>query len=262
MRLRSYLYTLLAFAVLTSCSIQRRNYRSGFYIDRKNSTAQKEPVRKAKKREIVSEKIPVTEVFVNTDITPKNATASLSEKEIKPVYTKTKTYIDNCDTIIFRDGTEILAKVIEVGTSEIKYKNCDNQSGPTYIVEKNKVNFIIYSNGQSEQFKVETAPIANKYDNSTESDRMTLKMARTSMIYGIIGFVGLSFYGVGGIIMGLCALAKSRRAMERIGRNKDHDKRTLNYAAKGQKYGRLALMLGAAILIAWILLYLWLTHVI
>lgn len=249
MRYRSYLCAVLALVVLTSCSIQRRNYRSGFYIDWKNSTAQKEVTRKENKQSLVPRSSAVTEVFVDKNSSRENITASLNETEIIPVFTKTKTYIDNCDTIIFRDGTEVLAKVIEIGVTEIKYKNCDNQSGPTYVVDKNKVQFIVYSNGKVEQFKVEQQPsIANKYNENESSDRMALKMGRTSMIYGIIGMSSMIGYGIGGIIMGALALLKSKRAIEYMGRNRINDPKAVKYALLGKKFGFVALGVGIVIL--------------
>ena len=36
------------------------------------------------------------------------------------------------DIIVKKDGSTIISKVLEVGTSEIKYKKVSNQDGPTY----------------------------------------------------------------------------------------------------------------------------------
>ena len=51
------------------------------------------------------------------------------------------------DIIIKKSGDEIQSKVIEVGTSEIKYKKFENQDGPTYAIHKNEVFKIKYENG-------------------------------------------------------------------------------------------------------------------
>lgn len=58
------------------------------------------------------------------------------------------------DKIIKRDRTEILCKVTEIGTTEIKYKKADNLEGPTYTVNKSEVLKIIFENGTEENFEV------------------------------------------------------------------------------------------------------------
>ncbi len=51
------------------------------------------------------------------------------------------------DIIIRKDGTEVQAKVLEVNPKEIKYKRFDNQEGPVYSEEKNRIRKIKYKNG-------------------------------------------------------------------------------------------------------------------
>ncbi|WP_343631958.1 hypothetical protein [Fluviicola sp.] len=54
------------------------------------------------------------------------------------------------DNIILKTGEEIPAKVLEIGTSEIKYKKTSNLEGPTYSVSKADVFMIKYENGTKE----------------------------------------------------------------------------------------------------------------
>ena len=56
------------------------------------------------------------------------------------------------DIIILKDGSEINSKVLEVGTSEIKYKKFDNQEGPTYSIFKSDVFMVKYVNGTKDVF--------------------------------------------------------------------------------------------------------------
>ncbi len=56
------------------------------------------------------------------------------------------------DKIMFIDGTEILSKVIEINTTEIKYKNFADISGPTIITLKKNIFIIKYENGTKEVF--------------------------------------------------------------------------------------------------------------
>ncbi len=52
------------------------------------------------------------------------------------------------DIIVTKDSKKIDAKILEVSKSEIKYKEVDNLEGPTFILEVEGINSIIYSNGK------------------------------------------------------------------------------------------------------------------
>lgn len=54
------------------------------------------------------------------------------------------------DNIVLKTGEEISAKVLEIGTSEIKYKKTSNPEGPTYSISKSEVFMIKYENGTKE----------------------------------------------------------------------------------------------------------------
>ena len=50
------------------------------------------------------------------------------------------------DVIVKRDGSTILSKVIEIGTSDVKFKKSSNQDGPTYTILKKEIQAINYVN--------------------------------------------------------------------------------------------------------------------
>lgn len=56
------------------------------------------------------------------------------------------------DSLIMRSGVNILAKVVEVGTSEVKYKTFDNLNGPLYSIFKTDLLMIRYENGTKDVF--------------------------------------------------------------------------------------------------------------
>ena len=63
------------------------------------------------------------------------------------------------DIIVKRDGTTIMSKVVEVGTSEVKYKKWSNKNGPIYIIGKSELMAINYENGEKDSFATaEAAP--------------------------------------------------------------------------------------------------------
>lgn len=54
------------------------------------------------------------------------------------------------DFIVKQNSDEIEAKILEIGTSEIKYKLFTYQDGPTFILNKSEIFYIKYSNGTKE----------------------------------------------------------------------------------------------------------------
>ncbi|MDR2628353.1 MAG: PorT family protein [Dysgonamonadaceae bacterium] len=56
------------------------------------------------------------------------------------------------DIIIQTNGEEIKAKVLEVGTTEVKYKQYGNESGPIYSLAKSKIFMIKYENNSKDVF--------------------------------------------------------------------------------------------------------------
>ena len=64
----------------------------------------------------------------------------------------------NHDLIITNSSERIDAVIIEVTSTEIKYKQADFQTGPTFVLAKSEIVSIIYSNGQVQTFQQQAAP--------------------------------------------------------------------------------------------------------
>jgi hypothetical protein len=122
-----------------------------------------------------------------------------------------------CDKILLRTGQEIEAKVIEIGTQEIKYKNCSNLEGPTISILKNDVFMITYSNNTKEVFKETPIKSTSQSNNNINSSEVTNNqyiarpkksngLAITSLILGILGFIPIL-----GIIFGAIALSQIKQ---------------------------------------------------
>ena len=56
------------------------------------------------------------------------------------------------DIITKNDGTDIQAKVLEVGQSQISYKKFSNPNGPTYTLNLSDILMITYENGEREMY--------------------------------------------------------------------------------------------------------------
>jgi hypothetical protein len=62
------------------------------------------------------------------------------------------------DLIIKKTGDEVKAKILEIGSAEIKYKRYDFQDGPIYTISKSEVVLIRYENGINEVISTTTTP--------------------------------------------------------------------------------------------------------
>ncbi|HTF03637.1 MAG TPA: hypothetical protein VK826_06400 [Bacteroidia bacterium] len=92
------------------------------------------------------------------------------------------------DRIIKMDKTEILCKVTEVGTSEIKYLKYDNLDGPVYTISRTDVYKIIFANGTEEIIQPNSMSVVP--GNKTRH----YKRAITTRPFGpLIGFVCLGY---------------------------------------------------------------------
>jgi hypothetical protein len=56
------------------------------------------------------------------------------------------------DKIYRQNGEIIKAKVLEIGTSEVKYKDFSNLDGPVYVIETERIKKIEFENGKIEKF--------------------------------------------------------------------------------------------------------------
>ena len=69
------------------------------------------------------------------------------------------------DTLILKSGQELKVKVLEILSTEIKYKPFDNLDGAVYQVDKPLVFMIKFANGKKEVIEVTTAQTATNTQN-------------------------------------------------------------------------------------------------
>ena len=82
------------------------------------------------------------------------------------------------DVIVKKDGSTIVSKVLEITSTEVKYKKFTNLEGPTYTVAKTELQAINYENGEKETFTstASTDPLVIQSQQSV-SDMALLQMA-------------------------------------------------------------------------------------
>ena len=71
------------------------------------------------------------------------------------------------DVILKKDNTTIVSKVLEINTTEIKYKKWSNQDGPIYSISRSEVTRITYQNGEVEKFNDNVAPAPTPQQQTT-----------------------------------------------------------------------------------------------
>lgn len=69
------------------------------------------------------------------------------------------------DVVVKKDGSTILAKVLEVSQDNIKYKKFSNQNGPTYTINLSDIISVNYENGEKETYDV-SANLASESQSS------------------------------------------------------------------------------------------------
>ncbi|MDP1744817.1 MAG: hypothetical protein Q8L90_04530 [Bacteroidota bacterium] len=72
------------------------------------------------------------------------------------------------DTIVKRNGDNILSKIIEISETEVKYKKFDFQDGPNFIENKSEIQLIKYSNGTRDEFKIQPNTISKTNESKTD----------------------------------------------------------------------------------------------
>lgn len=87
------------------------------------------------------------------------------------------------DVIVKKDGSTILSKVIEIGTTEVKYKKWNNQNGPNYTILKSDVQAINYENGVKDTFSDIAKPQPQQEFNYNEYTKQMAESMSSSSRY-------------------------------------------------------------------------------
>ncbi len=225
--MKKLIYLIISVVMLGSCAtssdvvsnnlLMKRKYRKGWHLHinekfRKSSTHNETgSFAEADDRSADVNKI---NSAANTSTEPNNETYSIPVENTKQIsgvgLTKRETLEldavneNDCDEIIKRDGDIVIARIMEVGVTEIKFKKCDNPEGPTYSILKSEVFMIKYPNGTTDVFKEE----ANRNNAQPHSGEGSLDyLGLSGLILGLIGLVVFLFASWPlGAILGLFTL--------------------------------------------------------
>ena len=117
--------------------------------------------------------------------------------------TKTETPNTNCDKIYLKNGEEVEAIIVEITDDVVKYKKCNNETGPLFSKNLDAIVMIIFKDG-SKQIIEQKAP---KNNQNLQASNETEPEATISLIVGILALF-LWPLGILSIIFGKRALKK------------------------------------------------------
>ena len=272
---------LLLFIVLvfiTSCSVEKRHYMKGYDV---------QWYKKETKSNAFSNS---TDVKSDKDNLISNNIADNIEKETTPASNNSidfdgKTLIteDSCDLIKLKNNTQIKAKITEINSSVIKYKECGDEKGIEKAISKNQVLGINFRNGleekyeQSKESEVVPPAIVKKQKDIQSAESKIKKEVKSTYVLGLLSFIllmvagllatatvlvliyggvyfGMSIFislcsfacGIASIILGLLAIIKGGITLHRINKNPE-EKIYLKKTIKGLSFAAVvwSLLIGA-----------------
>lgn len=95
-----------------------------------------------------------------------------------------KNYIKAQDSLFFTNKNSVVAKVLEIGVDEIKYKRFDNIEGPLYIVSRNEVSFIKYTNGKTDSvYKPKNTSLNYQTSALDNNYKSKILVAKNRLVY-------------------------------------------------------------------------------
>jgi len=151
------------------------------------------------------------------------------------------------DEITFKDGTQVTARIIAIDLNDIIYLRCDNLSGPKYVVRKETIATIEYSNGAQDTFNDYETPA---YVRSGSSEQHAVEgLAVTSIMLGVLGLFSLLLLNPVTSILGLLALLFGMAAIIKIPLSREK-RAGLGLAITGLFMGLLITVLGVMGLIS------------
>lgn len=142
------IYTLLA-TLCISCSLHKRHYLHGYYLENKGK-----------------------EGVVIKNINDSNNTSHLDSSRVRDVsLNKNSTYKKNCDTLLLNDGTTLICKIEEVSKRTVRFKDCTDSNQVSNSIDVELVSSIKFYNGRE---KIVSGKITNKPKNNTTLIKSTL----------------------------------------------------------------------------------------
>lgn len=201
---KSILLCLITFLVFEGCTVKKRAYTKGYYIDWAFMKRDKDyRTRTHKEHQVVenAERLAVAEIETSEQKDGDGILVLAAADEKNGINFAKKSVFNlepECgDVIVFRSGDSLKAKVLEITEDVIRYKRCDNLEGPLFTVSKGKVASIQYLNGLKEAFKAEATAVSSSGSVQATETKKPLDRSRArihplaliAFIFAVLGFL-------------------------------------------------------------------------
>jgi hypothetical protein len=127
------------------------------------------------------------------------------------LFASSSNFIKAQDTLTMRSGENVIVKIIEVGSNEVKYKKIENLNGPIFATLKSDLYLIRYENGSKDDFS-NIGKVANTQELYTQGYNDALKYYKSYKVTGNSVLLASAFpmYGFmfGGATAALTSLAE------------------------------------------------------
>ena len=210
------LFMLLFVGLFFSCSIEKRQHLSGYYVEwptPKSTSTDRLVLATPLEMECISNK-PINEIVRN--IIPEHAhliggascnTQSFStkvhaKKKLKQQRTADSNE-DTCDVITFKNGNEIRVKVLEITPKHINYRYCDPSGNEILSEDKATIFSIKYPNGTKDIINSKEEKNGKTSDPSAAGNNSQI-IALLLCIF--IGSLGIHRFYLGHMGMGILYL--------------------------------------------------------
>lgn len=92
----------------------------------------------------------------------------LKKLVITAFVTSLASFMQAQDTISFKNGEKVIAKVLEVEDETVQYKRWTNQDGPTYRKKVEQIEYIRYKSGDVDVYDASMTGLVQKNDSTNE----------------------------------------------------------------------------------------------
>ena len=214
-------FLLMSILLLCACSLEKRVHRPGYHISwnetENASNTQKFDTRTKDANDVSSSKDNTSgegSNFINSKaLSPITRSISQTLHNIGNALPYKKKLLRNeadsliaCDILTLNTGQDIEVKVLEVGTTIIKYRRCDNLDGPIVSINKSEAFMIKYSNGHKDVFAA-SQEVAGTPGKSSGFSADGLALA--SLILGILSLLVIylaPLFGLLALVLGALSL--------------------------------------------------------
>ena len=236
--------------VVSNSTFQKRKYQKGWHLNKRKSFKDFDNKLayqvKGENHESLN-RIPegVAESF--NVVTPPLGYGKMTA-EFNPVVeqdSKSSLNDEKCDNIILQDGKELKVKVTEVSASVVKYKMCDNPTGPTFTKNSSDIFMIKYPNGSTtlmsdfKPVKKASEYTENPSQQSTNGEPKDKKLEILGLIGFILSILAFVFGILWALLAGTAAIVLAAISLAKFAKNPD------KYKGKGFAIAALILGIGA-----------------